>query len=101
MANEDTRFNWDDEDTYWRDNYRSRPYAASGERDYDYFQPAYRYGSESAGKYPNRNWEDVESDLSRGWNSYEYRGNSTWEQMKGAVRDAWNRMTGKQTTTAR
>jgi hypothetical protein len=23
------------------------------------------------------------------WNSYQYRGNSTWEQMKDAVRDAW------------
>jgi len=100
MANNNTRFNWADEDVYWRDNYRTRPYAASGERNYDYFQPAYRFGFESAARYPSRNWEDVESDLSRGWNTYEHRGSSTWEQMKGAVRDAWNRITAKEPAPA-
>jgi len=34
--------------------------------------------------------EDVETDLPRSWNAYEHRGTSTWEQMKEAVRDAWD-----------
>jgi hypothetical protein len=86
---------WTDEDTFWRTNYRSRPYASSASRDYDYYQPGYRYGYESASRHRGRNWSDVENDLAREWDAYEYRGNSTWEQMKDAVRDAWDRVTGK------
>ena len=44
MAETHNRSSWTDEDTYWRTNYRTRPYASSAERDYDYYQPAYRYG---------------------------------------------------------
>jgi hypothetical protein len=81
---------WTDEDAYWRNNYKQRPYAGSNA--YDYWQPAYRYGYESAQKYHGKNWEDVESDLRSGWDRYEHRGTSTWENVKGAVRDAWDRM---------
>jgi hypothetical protein len=94
MADTNNRLGWNDEDTYWRTNYSTRPYASSGGRDYDYYQPGYRYGYEAANRYQNRSWNDVESDLSRDWNAYEHRGNSTWEQMKDAVRDAWDRITG-------
>ena len=94
MAERADRFDWNDEDTYWRSNYNTRPYVTTGE-DYDYYQPGYRYGYEAANRYRGRQWDEVESDLSRSWNSYEYRGNSTWEQMKHAVRDAWDRITGK------
>lgn len=93
MADRD-RFTWNDEDAYWRTNYRNRPYASSAGRDYDYYQPGYRYGFESASRYHDRRWEDVEPELSRGWSSYEHRGTSTWEQVKDAVRDAWDRITG-------
>jgi hypothetical protein len=94
MAERSDRFDWNDEDTYWRSNYNTRPYVTTGE-DYDYYQPGYRYGYEAANRYRGRQWDEVESDLSSSWNSYEYRGNSTWEQMKHAVRDAWDRITGK------
>lgn len=87
-------YSWDDDDTYWRSNYTSRPYA-SGSANYDQWRGAYRYGFESANRYTGRNWKDVESDLSRGWNSYEHRGTSTWEQVKAAVRDAWDRAMGR------
>jgi hypothetical protein len=90
------RSGWNDEDAYWRSNYRTRPYSASGDRDYDFYQPGYRYGYEAANRYRGRNWSDVESDLSRDWDSYQYRGTSTWEQIKDAVRDAWDRVTGHQ-----
>ena len=39
---------WSTEDAYWRTNYKNRPYASSGTNDYDYYQPGYRYGYESA-----------------------------------------------------
>jgi hypothetical protein len=95
MAERNDLLGWDDEDTYWRTNYRSRPYASGGTTDYESYRPGYRYGYESANRYADRDWNDVESDLSRDWDSYEHRGNSTWENVKGAVRDAWDRVTGK------
>ncbi len=94
MANPKDRLEWGDEDTYWRSNYRNRPYASSADRDYDFYQPGYRYGYEAANRYQGREWDEVESDLSREWNAYEYRGTSTWQQIKDAVRDAWDRVTG-------
>jgi len=91
---------WEDEDTFWRTNYRSRPYAAA-DADYEYYRPGYRYGFEAANRYHGKSWDEVESDLSRSWNSYEHRGKSTWEQMKASVRDAWDRVTGRHRVGAR
>lgn len=84
---------WQDEDTYWRENYRTRPYAGG---QYDDWRPAYRFGYESANRYSGRSWDDVERDLEREWDTYEYRTDtrSTWQQVKDAARDAWNRVTG-------
>jgi hypothetical protein len=95
MADRDDLAGWDEEDSYWQSNYRSRPYASTGTNDYDYYRPGYRYGYDAANRHRGREWNDVESDLSRSWDTYEGRGTSTWEQMKGAVRDAWDRVTGK------
>jgi hypothetical protein len=86
---------WNDEDSYWRQNFRSRPYASSGTNDYSFYEPAYRYGYEAANRYSGRNWSDVEAELGRGWSTYQHRGSSTWEQMKDAARDAWDRVTGR------
>lgn len=83
---------WADEDRYWKDNFRSRPYVTA-DRDYDYYAGAYRYGFESAPRYPGRSFDDAESDLRSGWDRYEHRGRSTWESVKDAVRDAWYRVT--------
>jgi hypothetical protein len=84
---------WMTEDTYWRSNFASRPYARA-DRGYEAYQPGYRYGFESAKRYAGRKWNDVESDLRSGWDRVEYRGQSTWENIKEAVRDAWDRVTG-------
>ena len=93
MAAPMDKFNWEEEDEYWRSNYRTRPYA-SADSDYDSYRPGYRYGFEAAQRYHDREWDDIELDLSRSWNSYEHRGTSTWQQVKNAVRDAWDRVTG-------
>ena len=42
----------------------------------------------------NSSYPEVETDLQRDSNRYEHRGQSTWEQIKSAVRDAWDRVTG-------
>jgi len=81
------------EDTYWRDNYSSRPYASGGS--YDEFGPAYRYGVDSYSKYQGRSFDDVDADLSRDWGST--RGSSTldWERARPAARDAWQRLSDR------
>lgn len=86
---------WETEDNYWHENFTSRPYAL-GPDYYDRFRPGYRYGFESAQHHMGRSWEDAETDLRRGWESYEHRGEapSAWEDIKDAVRDAWDRVVG-------
>lgn len=93
MAEHNERPEWNTEDEYWRTNYRTRPYGASGS--YDDYQPGYRYGYESAQKYTGRNWDEVENNLRTEWDKYEHRGKSTWEQVKAAARDAWDRVTSR------
>jgi hypothetical protein len=86
---------WDDEDRYWRNEYASRPYGAGST--YDQWRPAYRFGYESASRYRGRSWDEVEDDLERDWDTYSERDDnrSTWQQIKDAVRDAWDRVTGR------
>ena len=83
------------EDAYWRDNYSTRPYVTA-ERDYSFYQPAYRYGWEARSNYKDATWDDVESKLDLGWMAG--RGHSTlaWHEAKPATRDAWNRFDAEQ-----
>ena len=79
------------EDAFWRDNYSTRPYVNSGAT-YDDYGPAYRHGVDAYTRYPDRSFDEVESDLGRDWHSA--RGNSSleWEHAKHASRDAWHRL---------
>lgn len=79
------------EDSYWKDNYRTRPYVTGGAA-YDDYAPAYRHGVEAHTRYPNRPFDEIESDLGRDWGTT--RGNSPleWENAKHASRDAWTRV---------
>lgn len=80
-----------EEDSYWRENYKSRPYADAS-KSYDDYRPAYQYGWESRGKYGNSRWDDVENDLERGWNTAKGESRQTWNEAKHATRDAWHRV---------
>ena len=79
------------EDTYWRDNYQSKPYVAKG-ASYDEYRPAYNYGADSYSKYPGKSFDDVESDLGRDWNSARGKSTLEWEHAKHATRDAFHRV---------
>jgi hypothetical protein len=85
---------WETEDNYWEENFSSRPYAL-GPDYYDRFRPAYRYGFESARDSLGRSWEDAEPDLRSGWARYQEETGtpSAWDEIKAAVRDAWDRVT--------
>ena len=88
---------WETEDNYWHENFTSRPYALGADY-YDRFRPAFRYGFESGAHGVGRTWEDAEPDLRSGWERYEHRGAepTAWDDIKDAVRDAWNRAVGRQ-----
>lgn len=86
---------YDDDDSYYRNHFNTT-YGATG-ASYDDYLPAYSYGSEAAksGRYTNRAWDDIETDLHSDWDSRYATGGepSTWEKMKAAVRHGWERMT--------
>jgi hypothetical protein len=85
---------WASEERYWRDNFKSRPYARNNQN-FDELAPAYRYGTESANRLRDRQWGDVETDLERGWDQARGTSKSTWQEAKSAVRDAWDRITNR------
>ena len=84
---------WETEDNYWEENFSSRPYAL-GPDYYDRFRPAFRYGFESARDSLGRSWDDAEPDLRSGWERYQEESGtpSAWDEIKAAVRDAWDRV---------
>lgn len=79
------------EDTYWRDNYRTRPYYDSA-APYDEYAPAYRYGWESRGRHRDRRFEEVEPEMQRGWTQARATSKLDWPKAKLASRDAWDRI---------
>ncbi len=74
---------------HWEKNYGSR-YG-----DYATYEPAYRWGSSSAQNttYRGRNWEDIEDTMKTDY--LRNNPNSTWDNVKGAVRYGWEKATGK------
>ena len=78
------------EDTYWRDNYASRPYSKGAT--YDEYRPAFGMGVDAYSRYPGRSFDEFEPELGRDWASK--RGSSTleWDRAKHATRDAWQRV---------
>jgi hypothetical protein len=80
------------EDAYWRENFKNRPYYQQG-RAYDDYAPAYKYGWESASRpeHSGRRFEDVEKDLSSGWMTARGKMKSEWNEMRDATRDAFER----------
>ena len=90
-----TPTHWVREESFWRNNWERRPYVRA-DRGYDYYSPGFRYGYESAHRLRGREWSDVEQELSSGWETYEHRGESKWEELKEAVRDAWHHVTGRE-----
>lgn len=79
------------EDSYWRENYSTRPYVTDNAK-YDDYSPAYRVGWESASENRGRKFDEVETDLEKRWSTS--RGNSRldWSDARNAARDAWDRV---------
>jgi hypothetical protein len=81
-----------EEDAYWRENYRTRPYVQSG-ADYDQYEPAYRHGYTAYTRYPGQEFETVETDLRRDWDTTRGQSSLDWDRgARDASRDAWYRV---------
>jgi hypothetical protein len=83
-----------EEASYWRQNYSTRPYYRSG-ASYDEYAPAYQYGWESRAANPDRHYDEMDDQLSRDWDKRRGSSKLKWEEAKGAVRDAWDRITDR------
>ena len=80
------------EESYCRETHVRRPYY---EQDYTYdddYAPAYRTGWEAREQYPDRDWDDVETEVGSSWDQSKGRSRLEWERAKLAARDAWHRV---------
>lgn len=79
------------EGEYWRENFKTRPYADAGST-FEQYEPAYRHGVASFTRYPGRSFEALEPTLASDWERERGSSNLDWERAKHASRDAWNRL---------
>jgi len=86
------------EDTYWRENYKTRPYIEQG-TDYTEYAPAFRYGWESRANNPDLAYDQAEAHLEKNWRTSEPKPKMEWDKAKYAIKDAWERVAkgGKRT----
>ena len=80
-----------EEDSYWREHYSVRPYVAPGEA-FDYYEHAYRTGYENYGRYLGQSFDEVEDDLRQDYARRAGESSLTWEKVREAARDAWQRV---------
>jgi hypothetical protein len=82
-------------ETYEAD-FRHHYTTAAGSRGqgYAHWAPAYRYGYTLASdpRYRGRDWPAIEAEARRDWEQ-QHRG--TWEEMKDAIRHAWDTVRGR------
>ncbi len=81
------------EEQYWRENHASQDYAAEG-YDYEHYAPAYRVGYEAVGKYPGRNYDEIESNLATDYEKARPESALPWDRARPATRAAWDRVSG-------
>jgi hypothetical protein len=112
-----------EDETYWRDAHRSRPYYS---KDYDYdrdLAPAYRYGAvagmgvgddydrplNTTGSNADtaaatgtdrsgRTFEDFDDDFRSGWDKVKGNSSLTYDKARDAIRDAFDRRASSDTT---
>lgn len=79
-----------DYDTHFRNNYETSSYY-NKDRNWDDYGPAYNYAYTSrTGEYASRKFDEVESDLERGWDKTKANSRLAWSEAKDAVKDGWH-----------
>ncbi len=83
------------EETYWRENFTSRPYATPG-ASFDEYAPAYRVGVDSYQQNPDRSFDDAEDEMMSDWDTAKGSSKLTWDQARLASRDSWQRLSNRE-----
>ncbi len=79
------------DEAYWNQHYSARPYVQRG-ASFDDYAPAYRYGADAHGRYAGQPFDDIEPELSLGWESARGQSALDWQAARHASRDAWDRV---------
>lgn len=79
------------EEAHWSQNYSSRPYVDKA-HDYSHYQPAYQYGVEARSLHADKSWDEIESELEKGWAGRRGQSKLEWGHARHASRDAWDRI---------
>ena len=79
------------DDDYYRGNYESSNKLA--DRSFDDVRPAYHLGHVAAHnpEYANKNWNDVSSDMQRGWSADNAKKYGEWSAVSGYASEGYNR----------
>jgi len=79
-----------EEDTYWQNNYASRPYVEP-DTGYDAYQPAYNTGYEGFNRYAEteKTYDEIEPELQSHYEQNYASSGVPWEKAKHAARDAY------------
>jgi hypothetical protein len=80
------------DDEYYRGHYESSP-SRLADRSYDDVKPAYHIGQVAAHNpdYANRNWNDVSTDLQRGWSGDNTKKYGEWNSVSGYASEGFIR----------
>jgi hypothetical protein len=78
------------DDHYWRETFHRSPYADPS-RNYEYYQPAYRFGWESYSRYGRRSFEEIDEELQQEWERQRDAASPAWSDARAAAREAWDR----------
>jgi uncharacterized protein (TIGR02271 family) len=78
------------EDAWLQEYFGARSDRRRGETHEDH-RDAYRYGLAASDRYHDQRFEDVEPDLRSGWDHARGTSTMSWDEARGAVRDAFHR----------
>ena len=79
------------ENRHWEQAFKTRPYVDPSLKYSDY-EPAYRFGWESYERHAGREFNDIDVELMREWDSHRGESPLTWERAREATREAWERV---------
>ena len=74
---------------HFKTAYRDAPYYSSG-REWNDYEPAYKYGYDTYGQYRGQKFDDVETELERNWDATRANSRLAWTDARQAVRDGWH-----------
>ncbi|MDQ3287165.1 MAG: hypothetical protein M3Q42_02695 [Pseudomonadota bacterium] len=74
---------------HFKTEYKNAPYYSAG-REWNDYEPAYKYGYDTYGQYRGQKFDDVESDLERNWDKTRAESSLAWSDAKYAVKDGWH-----------